>query len=129
MKKSTAVAIVLCGGLFMLLTACATMEGWVSPARGTYATNITAGEHAGKSVTLDLFRDGTCNMQTEDVAKNVKITEKGVWKEEDRTILVSLVSGSTTKVVTFEKRMDELVHKQWDPAVYGSAGLGTLRKK
>ena len=123
-----AMAAALAAGL--MLCGCSTMESVVSPAAGTYRNSIPAGENAGKVVTLDLFKDYTCNMQVDSGGKVTM--ESGSWSISDRMVTVMLrdaKTGNVTSTLSFEKRMGDLVSKNWSKEQYGNAGLGTLKKR
>ena len=113
------------------IAACVTMENTVSPVAGTYQNSLIDADATGKTITLHLFADKSCNVQIEKKQGGTK-TETGTWESRGRDVTVTLVDPATpsaTKTVVFEKRMDQMVSKEWDKKVYGDAGLGTLKKR
>ena len=124
----TMAAVIVCIGL---ATACVTVENIVAPVAGSYQNNQAEADTTGKTITLNLFADKTCNMQTVKQKSGTK-TETGTWSVSSRSVTVVLTDPTTptvTRTLVFEKRMDKLVNKEWDKTIYGDAGFGTLKKK
>ena len=130
MRTTSVVAMAIGTACLAFMTSCVTMETMVSPVAGTYKNNPEAAENAGRIITLNLFADKSCNLQTEKPGSGIK-TETGSYTVVGRELTVTLTDpkGGTPKTLVFEKRMDQLVNKLWSKDIYGNAGIGTLKKK
>jgi hypothetical protein len=92
----------------MLAAACATPE-----VPGTYETKIL-------SVTLD--PGGGAAVSTS------RSLLQGTWRRADGGVVILTLKDPRAQRMVFQHAGDELIARDWDRALWGEAGPGTLRR-
>jgi uncharacterized lipoprotein NlpE involved in copper resistance len=102
-------------------------------AAGTYTAALPAADAAARKVTIALAPDGTAQMSTETIGKGTS-AESGTWRQDGVTVAVTLDQADgaalpTPAMLLFELTGGNLRNTDWDHAVYGDDGLGTLLRQ
>ena len=98
-----------------LAVACATPE-----VPGTYETKTL-------SVTLDPH--GGAAVSAAFPGRPSRSLVHGTWAQKEGGVVIVTLKGPRDEQMVFQHAGDELVARDWDRAVWGQAGPGTLKRK
>jgi hypothetical protein len=109
----------------MLMAACATPE-----VPGTYEAKLPAASGGGErhiSVTLD--PSGAAAVSTAFSGRPSRSLVQGTWAQKEGGVVIVTLKGPRAEQIVFQHAGDELIARDWDRAVWGEAGPGTLRRR
>jgi hypothetical protein len=109
----------------MLMAACATPE-----VPGTYEAKLPAASGGGErhvSVTLD--PSGSAALSTAFSGRPSRSLVQGTWTQGEGVVVIVTLKGPRPEQIIFQHAGDELIARDWDRAVWGEAGPGTLRRR
>lgn len=100
---------------------------------GAYSAQLPSASSPGRGVTLTLGADQTVNLTTDYMNGKPAIVEVGRWEEGENNALTVTINGQEGRpynepnVISFDAVGDMLVAREYDQAIYGSAGLRLYR--
>ena len=107
------------------LAACATAE-----VPGTYETSLPAASGGGeRHVSVTLNPSGSAALSTAFSGRPSRSLVQGTWTRGEGGVVIVTLKGPRAEQIIFQHAGDELIAKDWDRAVWGEAGPGTLKRR